>query len=177
MVGGLVCATWVAPTVRSCRPHQKRSAREQPSLCRELANTIFNAMTRTSLYTVACTFGLLLLVSTGCTTTNTAGSSSSSDPTVISQKQIQEVGDISNAYNLVQRLHPQWLRKRGRNSISDPGQILVYVEDSRQGGTQALRRIQVIDVQSIEFLRANEATMRYGSGHDNGAILVHMKGS
>jgi hypothetical protein len=82
----------------------------------------------------------------------------------------------SNAYNLVRRLEPQWLQKRGRNSIRNPGSIKVYVQGTSQGGPGALRRINVVNVQSIQLLKPDEATMRYGSGHDNGAILVNLKG-
>ncbi len=112
----------------------------------------------------------LLLVS--CVTT---GQGSSGSNTVITQEEIEQVGGISNAYNLVRRLHPQWLQKRGRNSLQNPGDIIVYVEDAEQGGPEALRAIDLIDVQSIEFLRPDKATMLYGGGHDNGAIQVHLK--
>lgn len=116
-----------------------------------------------------------LLMLTACVTTEKG--SSGNDPTVITQEEIQGVGEISDAYNLVRRLEPQWLEKRGRNSLQQPGDITVYVEDNRQGGPEALRSIDVVDIESIEFLRADEATMRYGSGHDNGVILVNLKGS
>lgn len=82
----------------------------------------------------------------------------------------------SNAYNLVRRLEPQWLQKRGRNSIQSPGDIRVYVQGNSRGGPSVLRQINVINVKSIQFLQPDEATMRYGSGHDNGAILVNIKG-
>lgn len=131
-------------------------------------------MIRTSDVVLTLVVGLILGVSTGCASTN-QGDSSGGDPTVITQEEIQDVGEMSNAYNLVRRLHPQWLQKRGRNSLRNPGQILVYIEGSRQGGPQTLQQIDVFDVQSIEFLQPDEATMRYGSGHDNGAILVHLK--
>ena len=112
----------------------------------------------------------------GCATSGQGTTSGNNDPTVISQSDIKNVGEISNAHNLVRRLRPQWLQKRGRNSLRNPGQILVYIDGSRQGGPDALRRIDVIDVESIEFLRPDEATMQFGSGHDNGAILVNLKG-
>lgn len=102
--------------------------------------------------------------------------SSGGDPNVITRSDIEEVGEISNTYNLVQRLKPQWLRKRGRNSIQQPGDIMVYVDDAHYGNPESLRQIDVIDVQRITFLPADQATMRYGGGHDNGAILVNMRG-
>ena len=111
----------------------------------------------------------------GCATAGQSGSSQN-NPNVISQEEIQEVGEISNAYNLIRRLHPQWLQKRGRGSINNPGEIQVYVEGSRQGPPSVLRQISVMDVESITFLSPDEATMQYGSGHDNGVIQVNLKG-
>jgi hypothetical protein len=96
---------------------------------------------------------------------------------VISQSEIQEAGTMSSAYTLVQRLRPQWLRKRGPSSVENQGDILVYVDGNRQGPPSTLRNLDVVDIESMEFLSDNEATMRYGSGHDNGVILVHLKSS
>lgn len=119
----------------------------------------------------------VLLIALGACTGSNVGQSSDGNPNMISQEQIQEAGSMSNAYNLVQRLRPNWLRKRGPSSVSSQSDIVVYVEGSRQGPPSTLRQINVIDVESMEFLSDNEATSRFGSGHDHGAILVHLKSS
>jgi len=111
----------------------------------------------------------------GCVTTDKGQGSSGQSPDVISQKEIQEIGNVVDAYTLVQHYHPQWLEKRGRSSIERPGDVVVYVEHSRQGGPSTLRQVAVANVQKIEYLSPGEATMEYGSGHDNGAIRVHLK--
>ncbi|MFB6099078.1 MAG: hypothetical protein ABEK84_08220 [Salinibacter sp.] len=85
------------------------------------------------------------------------------------------MGATSNVYLLVQRLHPDWLEKRGRSSINRVSDVVVYVEGSRRGGPEALRRVSVMNVAYIEFLDASEATFEYGSGHDHGAIRVELK--
>lgn len=118
---------------------------------------------------------VLPFVALGCVTTDGGQGSSGHSPNVISQKEIQEIGDVVDAYTLVQHYHPQWLEKRGRSSIERPGDVVVYVEHSRQGGPSSLRQISVANVQRIEYLPPGEATMEYGSGHDNGAIRVHLK--
>lgn len=110
----------------------------------------------------------------GCVTTGQE-SGAGGNPSKISQDEIQEAGNISNTYNLVRRLRPQWLRKRGRSSVQQPGDIIVYVDGAEQGGPEALRQIDVIDLKSVEFLDPGKATMRYGGGHDNGAIRVQLK--
>lgn len=111
----------------------------------------------------------------GCVTTNGGQGSSDNSPDVISQTEIQEIGNVVDAYTLVQHYHPQWLEKRGRSSIERPGDVVVYVEHSRQGGPSTLRQVAVANIQKIEYLSPGEATMEYGSGHDNGAIRVHLK--
>lgn len=105
-----------------------------------------------------------------------AGSGGASgDPDVISQQAIQDAGPVRNAYALVQRLRPTWLEKRGGRTIRNPSDVVVYVDGSRRGGPDALRQLNVINVNSIEYLDENQATLRYGSGHDHGVIEVNLK--
>lgn len=99
----------------------------------------------------------------------------SGNPDVISETEIQEAGSVSNAYVLVQRLQPNWLEKRGRSSVRNPSDVVVYVDGSQRGGPDALRQINIVNVSSIEYLDANQATLRYGSGHDHGVIEVNLK--
>lgn len=103
------------------------------------------------------------------------GGMTSGNPDMITSEQIQEAGTVSNAYTLVQRLRPNWLRTRGRSSVQNPGELIVYVDGSRRGGASALRQINVVNVESMQFMNANQATLRYGSGHDHGVIEVRLK--
>lgn len=135
-----------------------------------------NAVSRMQKLAQILVFGFLMVSVAACTGSQ-ASQDSGGDPSVITQQQIQEAGSMSNAYNLVQRLRPNWLRKRGPSSVSNPGDILVYIDGSRQGPPSTLRQIDIINVESMEFLSDNEATTRYGSGHDHGVILVHLKRS
>lgn len=114
---------------------------------------------------------LVACVSTG----SSENGASDYSPNVITQKEIQDLGNVADAYTLVQHYHPQWLEKRGRSSIERPGDIVVYVENSEQGGPGTLRQVAAANVEKIEYLPPGEATMEYGSGHDNGAIRVHLK--
>ena len=118
----------------------------------------------------------LVVAFAACTGSNSSRSSGG-DSSTITQSEIQDARSMSSAYTLVQRLRPQWLRKRGPSSVENQGTILVYVDGNRYGPPSSLRDIDVVDIESLEFLSDNEATMRYGSGHDNGVILVRLKGS
>ena len=120
---------------------------------------------------------VLLVALGGCTgSSQSTGANDGDSPNTITQEEIQEIGVSSSAHNLVRRLEPEWLRKRGRSSIQNPGDVRVYVDGTSQGGPETLRGIDVINVKSIKFLEPDEATMRYGGGHDNGVILVKTKG-
>jgi hypothetical protein len=113
----------------------------------------------------------LCLASCVTTTPGTADD----DPRVISQQEIQAIGDIGDAYTLVQHYEPSWLETRGQGSLRQPNEVVVYLENSRQGGPESLRQFSVINIQKIEFLPPAEANMKFGSGHANGAIMVSLK--
>mgnify|MGYP002760590530 FL=1 len=104
-------------------------------------------------------------------------SRSGGDPNEITREEIQRVEQVSSAYSVVQRLRPNWLRKRGPSSINNPSDIVVYVEGSRYGPPPSLRQVDPLNVASMRFLTDDQATTRYGTGHDNGAILVRLRGS
>lgn len=90
----------------------------------------------------------------------------------ITLEEIQGARVSGTAYELVQRLRPEWLVIRGRQASPDEG-IVVYVNDQRVGRTAfALREVSVQDVRQIEKLDARIATNRFGPGHLHGAILV-----
>jgi hypothetical protein len=79
---------------------------------------------------------------------------------------------VQNVYELVERLHPHWLRKRGVNQMRNDGDIVVYLDNARLGGPESLRGIHVGGVSSVRFFDAGRAQYRFGVGHTHGAILV-----
>lgn len=110
------------------------------------------------------------------------------DQEIISQEEV-DAASASNVFELVQRLHPEWLRERGQQSFSEgdkvqgglnegtsvtPGlpTILVYQDNARMGGVEALRTIPIADVGTVQFLNAAQATYRFGIGHAHGVILI-----
>ncbi|HEU5171490.1 MAG TPA: TonB-dependent receptor plug domain-containing protein [Gemmatimonadales bacterium] len=53
--------------------------------------------------------------------------------------------------------------------------VVVYLNGTRVGGVQELKRIPSQDVREIRFLSASDATQQYGAGHAAGAIQVTLK--
>jgi hypothetical protein len=53
--------------------------------------------------------------------------------------------------------------------------VMVYVNGTKVGGVQELKRIPAQDVREIRFLNASDAQQQYGVGHAAGAIQVSLK--
>ncbi len=69
----------------------------------------------------------------------------------------------------MRRLRPRWLRGRGGDLP------VVYVEQVRRGELEVLERLVPEDVAELRFLSAGDATLRFGTNHAGGAILVSLK--
>jgi hypothetical protein len=81
---------------------------------------------------------------------------------------------VSDAYAVVDRLRPQWLRSRGATSLRNPqpDYPVVYLDGTRWGPVGTLREINSNSVSEIRYISAAQATTRFGIGHMAGAILV-----
>lgn len=88
-----------------------------------------------------------------------------------------ESSNVQDAYEVVQRLRPEYLREqRGNPSInSGPQYAQVYVDGVRRGGPEALRGLRPVEVEYIQFIGAADATTRWGTGHGGGVIEVKIR--
>ncbi len=114
---------------------------------------------------------LALLAAGACATTSSGGSGRS--PSVLLADELQEL-NVDNAYQAVERARPQWLNSRASPTPANPdgAEPVVYVDGIRAGGLGELRRVRVVSIVRIEYMRANDATSRFGTNHQGGAILV-----
>ena len=83
-------------------------------------------------------------------------------------------GSASNAYEVIEKVRPAMLRRRGGPSSSEgeqPG-ILVYLDDVRVGELGLLRNIPTSQIKEIRYLNATDATQRWGTGVPDGVIQV-----
>lgn len=90
---------------------------------------------------------------------------------LITRAQLEE-NAASTAFEVIQRLRPQWLRLREEQSLDGPNDLVVYVDNARMGGRESLRFISIGAVEYIQYYDAAAATLRWGMGHGYGAILV-----
>ena len=87
------------------------------------------------------------------------------DPNMLTAEEMAEFASL-NCMDVVQRLRPRWLQGRAGDAvIVRDGSLMGLAEDF-------LSRIPVGDVQSIKYLSATDATLRYGTGVTGGAIIV-----
>ena len=115
---------------------------------------------------------LVLLATTACAS-STQGSRTSGrrDARLLGAEEIR-TSSASNLYDVIRSFRPEWLIKRGQTSINLEGDIVVYMDNVALGGPESLKSIDIHSVQSVRFLNASEAQMRYGNGHMHGAIVV-----
>lgn len=113
---------------------------------------------------------LCLLILSACAS---SGSPSRGSPDVVTRAEIETVNS-ADAYELLQRLRPQFLRSRGSVSMrnSSSSYPIVYLNNVRHGDVMSLRNILVTDINEIRFIGGADATTRWGTGHGSGVILV-----
>lgn len=79
---------------------------------------------------------------------------------------------LSDVYALVRRLRPNWLRRRGPDVPAAAQDLVVYVDTSRRGFTDAMRGMSASSVFEIRYVDPIAAKTRYGPGHEQGVIVV-----
>jgi len=94
----------------------------------------------------------------------------------LSAQEIESYGISLDLYSFVQRARPIWLRRTGPHSITGGDDIRVYVNGMGYSTPLALRFYHASDVESMTFLDPGRATVRFGTGHSHGAIVVRMRG-
>ncbi len=121
--------------------------------------------------------GLVLLV-TAC-----GGTATSSDgPTrpsmrrdVIRNAELSEL-TVTNAYDAILRLRPSWFRTRGQTTPTGSSPIRVYVDGISGGDLERLRSFSLDRVREMRRISASDATTRWGTGHQQGAIELITRG-
>src|SRR5438552_168099 len=92
----------------------------------------------------------LLSACAGCAT-QSARRTADVDRNVITQAQIHEHRFL-NAFDAVSALRSNWLSSRGTDSFIAPGEVQVYLNETRLGGIESLRSIGSTSIVSIRFI-------------------------
>ena len=120
----------------------------------------------------------VLLAVTACASGGAPVSAAKQNPNVISLDEIIE-SSASNAFEVIQRLRPNFLRTRGAvhgtpgaTNAMEMVDLVVYLNENRLGGTDQLRQISTTDIREIRYFNSSEATTKWGTGHSAGAIQI-----
>jgi hypothetical protein len=117
--------------------------------------------------------GLLLALLTilGCARTTRDPTVPRVERDVLTQEQVLETR-TTNAFEAIATLRSNWLIPRGVDSFSNPGQVLVYFNDTRLGGVVTLQGISLNEIGYIQYFDGTEASARWGLDHGHGVIYV-----
>ena len=98
------------------------------------------------------------------------------NPNLITAAEIQEqqAGGVRDLYELISRQRPAWLQTRTERSLQLETLVLVYHNETRLGGVEALRGYPLLSVESLRYLDAAQAGLLPGAGsaHVEGAIVI-----
>lgn len=85
-----------------------------------------------------------------------------------------EGSSATDAFTLVQRYRPNWLRGRGPKSLNDPtaGDVQIYMNNSFYGDASRLKEIPADDILEMRMLQGGDATTKYGVNHAGGVIEI-----
>jgi hypothetical protein len=95
-------------------------------------------------------------------------------PQLITQSEV-DASRAANAYEVIQKLHPNFLHDRGETSLSKQRSTpypTVYVDGQEFGLLPSLRSIPASQIATIRLYHAWEATTTYGSGKGGAVIEI-----
>jgi hypothetical protein len=122
---------------------------------------------------------LIILMAAGCASSGSAGKAAPSrrSSDLITREQI-DASNRANAFELVQAMRPNWLIKRGAQTINlDAGDIVVYYGGSRLGSPTSLRDLSLPSIEFLQFVPGPAASQRWGLDHSFGVIFVSPRGT
>lgn len=93
------------------------------------------------------------------------------DMSLITQADLQS-NNFRDAYDAVVALHANWLNERGQDSMLYPSQVIVYLDEMKLGGVDALHSIAASSIGFLRHYDGLEATSRWGLNHGAGVIYV-----
>jgi len=123
---------------------------------------------------VLCTLPVTLLATASCASMKR--SEDSSDRNIITADEIQSA-NVSTAYDVITKLHANYLHSRGENSIllKQRKEPTVFLDNVEYGSIASLRNIPASNCAEIRFIEGWDAMTKYGSDHVAGVIQVYTR--
>jgi len=113
---------------------------------------------------------------TGCAAATTTSARGNGGGTQLTQSQLA-AANADNLYDAIIKLHPEWLSSRGATSVTDssPTGVDVYMDGQLVGKADYMRDVRLLDVGSVRYWDAGQASARFGMGHPRGVIEITRK--
>jgi outer membrane cobalamin receptor len=110
-------------------------------------------------------------VVSGCYKQQSSGGNSLRN--VITQEQIESTG-YTNVYDVVSRLHGEFLRDRGAISIktNQHNRAVVFLNSQEYGIPETLRNVPAGGIGEIRYFTGPEAVSKFGSQYGGGVIQL-----
>lgn len=115
-----------------------------------------------------------LATAVACASAPTSGVSR--DSNVITQQEIVDTHE-GNAYDVISRSRPTFLKSHGRSSATNSSSdyATVYMDGQPYGDLSALRNIPAQQIQEIRYYSGTSATMKFGMQSGSGVIEIKTK--
>lgn len=115
---------------------------------------------------------LMTLAAASCASSAGGDGSVRRDPNVITAAELTDLLDRS-VYEAISQLRPQWLTTRGNVSLTtSDNRLPSAIVDGQPNRLDFLESMRPDEVETLRFISAADATMRWGTGYPNGAIEV-----
>ena len=114
---------------------------------------------------------LLIFAVTGCALHHT--STAAQHPNVITYEEIDSSGE-SNIYDVIVKLHAEYLRDRGPTSaVSDTRDVaVVFVNQQEYGAIGTLSSFQARDIAEVRYYSGTDAVTKFGRRYGGGVIQL-----
>jgi len=110
--------------------------------------------------------GLLSLLLIGACASGGAEGRERRSANLISAEELADAPTMGDAWEVIELLRPNWLRGRGGRGATP----VVFINGQRFGDLSSLRGLPTADLESVRYINARDATVRYGTGYPGGII-------
>ncbi len=113
-----------------------------------------------------------LPVAAACSGGGTGSSTVSPDDVITAEEIRAESWNWANTFEVVPRLRPEWLEPPEEYGFTEPGELVIYLDDVRMGGPAQPQEIPSQLVASIRYYDPSTGRRQFGLDHRGGAIFV-----